>query len=261
MRIQTFIILAILALSLVACEAAMSQKYSETVEQSFTIGNTPTLEVNSFAGDVTVHVGEVGTIHVVATKRSAREKDLDRTEVDIFERDGRLEIHTEKPTGFKNISVDLDITVPAGTFVDVRTGAGEVNVSDTSGDVWVDTGAGGIDLDDVSGAIDAHTGAGSIDVRDAVGNVRLDTGAGSIDYEGRPQGMCRFESGAGSIKIRLPDDVNVRVDLDVGVGDIDVDFDVDGDVSNREVKGIIGNGDGGEVRAHTGAGDIDLRRQ
>jgi DUF4097 and DUF4098 domain-containing protein YvlB len=260
MKKQTLVILAVLALLLAACDG-LSQKYSEALEESFAVGDAPTLTVDNFAGAVTVRAGESGTIRVVATKRAAREKDLDRIEVEMKEQDGGVAIETDRPSGWKNASVELEITAPANTRVDLYTGAGDVIVRDLSGKVRVDSGAGDVEIDGASGEVDAHTGAGDIDVRDASGLVRLDTGAGDIDYQGQPRGDCRFDTGAGSIKLRLPDDVNVTVDLDTGAGDIDVDMDVDGKVSKREVRGTIGSGDEGEIRAHTGAGDIDLISQ
>jgi DUF4097 and DUF4098 domain-containing protein YvlB len=279
MNARIFVILTVMALLLIACEATLSQKYSELEERSFAVGDAPTLTVDNFAGDVTVRAGEGDTIHVVATKRAARKSNLEKIEVEMTERDDGLEIKTDKPSGTKNVSVDLEITAPASTRLDLHTGAGDAIVRDIGGDMRVDSGAGDVEIDDANGEIDAHTGAGDIDVRDvtgpiyldtgagdidvrdATGVVRLDTGAGDIDYGGRPQGDCRFETGAGDIKLRLPADVNVEVDLDTGVGDIDVALNVDGKVSKQEVKGTIGSSDEGEIRAHTGAGDIDLISQ
>jgi DUF4097 and DUF4098 domain-containing protein YvlB len=257
MNKQTLVMLAFLTLLLVAC-GGLEQKYAEELEDSFAVGTAPTLTVDNFAGDVIVNTGEEGRIRVLATKRSAREKDLDRIEVDMDEGDGEVQIVTDPPSGLKNVSVDLEITVPASAYVDLHTGAGDIIVRDLEGDVRADSGAGDVDVRGTSGEIDAHTGAGSIDVRRAVGAVYLDVGAGSINYQGTPQGYCRFDTGAGTIKIRIPEDANVEVDLDTGVGDIDVNMIVDGKVSNRKVKGTIGSGDEGEIRAHTGAGNIDL---
>ena len=45
------------------------------------------------------------------------------------------------------------------------------------------------------------------------------------------------------------------------MGDIDVDFAVDGQVTRREVRGVIGSGAQGTIYAHTGAGNIDVVRR
>jgi DUF4097 and DUF4098 domain-containing protein YvlB len=100
-----------------------------------------------------------------------------------------------------------------------------------------------------------------MDVRGAAGTARLDTGAGSISYQGTPQGECRFETGAGNITLALPADLNIQVDLETRVGNIDVDFSVDGQVTRREVQGVIGSGAQGTIYAHSGAGNIDVVRR
>jgi hypothetical protein len=260
MNKQTLVILALLALLLAAC-GGLSQKYSEELDESFAVSARPTLMVDNFAGDVIVHIGESGSIHVVATKRSAREKDLERIEVEMIERDGGLDVITDPPSGLKNVSVDLEITIPPSADLDLHTGAGDIIVRDVQGDVRADSGAGDVDVRDVTGELDAHVGAGNIDVRRVIGTVDLDTGAGSIDYQGTPQGNCRFNTGAGSIEIELPADANLELDLDTDVGDIDVDMPVDGSKSNRRVEGSIGDGSEGEIRARTSVGNIDVTSQ
>ena len=212
-------------------------------EETFAAGDAPSLKIDSFAGNVIVRTGEAGVIGVAATKKARSQDDLDRIEVQVSERDGGLVIKTEKPSTLNSVSVDLEITAPAGTRLDA------------------DTGAGNVDIDGVTGGIDAHSGAGDIDVRGAAGTARLDTGAGSIGYQGTPQGDCRFETGAGNITLSLPSDPNVQVDLQTGTGNIDVGFAVDGTATRQKVRGAIGSGALGTVYAQTGAGNIDLVRR
>lgn len=216
---------------------------SEHSEQTFAVGETPNLKIDSFAGDVIVRTGQSGVVRVAATKNARSRDDLDRIEVQVTERDGGLVIKTEKPSSLNSVSVDLEITAPAGTRLDAFTGAGDV------------------DLNDITGGIDAHSGAGDLDVRGAAGTARLDTGAGDIRYQGTPQGECRFETGAGDITIALSADPNVRVDLETGMGDIDVGFAVAGTVTGRDVQGVIGSGAQGTIYARTGAGNIDVARR
>jgi len=216
---------------------------SQQSVEAFAVGDAPSLEIDNFAGNLTVRTGESGTIRVVATRKARSRADLDRIEVDVSERDGGLVIRTDKPSAFTNASVELEITAPASTRL------------------YADTGAGNVEIDGITGEIDVHTGAGNTDVRGAAGTVRLDTGAGNTHYQGTPQGECRFETGAGNIRLTLPADVNVRVELDTGVGNIDVDFSVDGQVTRREVRGVIGSGAQGTIYAHTGTGNIDVIRR
>ncbi len=235
---------------------------TERMARTFEVGAAPRLQIDNFAGAVTVRVGESDTVQVTATKKAPGNRDLDRVEVNISEREGGLVIRTSKPSGWSNVSVEFEITAPAGTQLDVHTGAGSLEVRGLAGPVKVDSGAGSLRIIDATGEIDAHTGAGSIDVRGGVGPVRLNTGAGGIHYEGAAQGDCRFQTGAGSIRLVLPPALNVEVDLDTGMGSVDVEYSVEGgQVSRREVRGVIGTGAEGRIEAHTGTGSIDLIRR
>jgi DUF4097 and DUF4098 domain-containing protein YvlB len=231
---------------------------SEQIEQVFEVGTTPVLTVDNVAGSVTVRAGEGRTIQVVATKRAPLGGDLARIDVTMTQQDNGLVIQTRTPSTLSNVSVDLEITAPADTRLDLHTGAGSVDVSGLQSKVQADTGAGSVRIADVTGEIELHSGAGSLEARGVSGPIRLDTGAGSIQYEGTPQGDCRFESGAGSIALTLPADLNMAVDLETGMGTVGLGFAVDGQVSRQKVKGTIGSGDQGSIYAHTGTGSVDL---
>jgi hypothetical protein len=88
------------------------------------------------------------------------------------------------------------------------------------------------------------------------GNVHMGTGAGTINYEGEPMGDCRFNSGAGTVALRLPQDLNMEVDLRTDVGEVEIGYRVDGDVSKRRVRGVVGTGSEGSIQAHTGVGAV-----
>jgi DUF4097 and DUF4098 domain-containing protein YvlB len=240
-------------------EATRSE--SQRIEETFDAGSTPRLEVNNFAGRITVQAGKSDTLHVVAIKKVRRNSDLGRIEIEMSEARGGVMIQTRNPTRLNNASVQLEITAPAGTRLDLDTGAGSVVVLGMTGDVEIDSGAGDVTLVDAKGQVDAHTGAGSIDIRGAEGSVRLHTGAGKIDYAGAPGGNCRFRTGAGDIRLVLPASLSAKVDLDTGTGTINVGFNVDGRVTKQHVQGIIDAGDQGTIQVDTGTGNIDLIRR
>lgn len=221
-----------------------SGRQTERIEHTFD-GTAAFLEVDNFAGKVTVRAGDGGTMRLVATKQAPRTSDLRLIEVDWVMGDDALRIRTGLPrSSLSNVSVDLQITVPAGTRLDLDTSAGQVRI------------------ENVVGEIKAHTGAGEIEVRGGSGPIHLDTGAGNIEYEGAPRGDCYLNTGAGGIVLRLPADANVEVELDTGVGSVDVTgFYVDGHVSTTRVDGVIGDGSQGRVEAQTGAGGIELRQR
>jgi hypothetical protein len=233
----------------------------ERIEETFNVGEAPFLDITNFAGDVTIRPGQDSTIYVVATKRSMGRGNLDRIRVDMTKRGDSVVISTRTLNRTGSNSVELEISAPPGTRVELDSGAGNVDIRGLSGPIEVDNGAGNISIRDVDGQIDANSGAGTFDVRNVSGQVRLGLGAGEITYEGNPTGDCRFHTGAGNISLRVPDDLNMKVDLGAGLGRVDVDFAVAGTVKPREVEGTIGDGSQGTIRAQSGAGNVSLRRQ
>jgi len=271
----------------------------ERFEQSFDLGQAPHLEIDNFAGSVSVQVGDGPDVDVAITKQAGRSSDLDRIQVQMTEQDGKLVVRTKKPQAVNNASVRIEIKTPAGSRLDAHTGAGSIEVRGLGGSVQVDTGAGSVSLTDlagiagvhtgsgsvrvqglsgglkvdtgsgsvalngVTGDVEAHTGSGGMEVQGATGQVRLDSGTGSIKYQGTPQGDCRFETGSGGIELILPTGLNMEIDLHTGSGRIDVDFDVTGraTVSDKEVKGVLGSGEQGKIYAQTGSGNISLLRR
>ena len=220
-------LLPAVALSLVACRNEPAQVHREVEERSFTVGDAPTLRVDNFAGDVTIRGGGAGTIRLVVTRRARHESDLRRISVTMSQEGSGVTVESDKPSGLNNVSVHLEIDVPAATRLAVNLGAGELLI------------------DGVVGETDVHSGAGN------------------IDYQGQPQGDCRFDLGAGNITLRLPADVNVEVDLGTGVGGMEVDFPVS--ISSHLVgstaSGTIGSGAEGTIHASVGAGNINLLRE
>jgi len=220
-------------------------RVEERTEQIFTVDDAPTLEVENFAGDVTVRAGGSGEIHVVVTKRAGSSGRLDQIDVDVSEQGDGVQIRTSHPgTSIGGASVRLEVSVPGDARLELDIGAGNVSV------------------DGVQGEISARSGAGNVRVEGAAGPVDLEVGAGEIDYEGEPQGDCVLNSNVGNVTLRLPEDVNAEVRLTTGIGNVDLGgFDVEGEVGRTEVDGVIGMGEEATIEARTGAGNVVLIRR
>ena len=216
-------------------------RLSEQVEETFKGVEGSYVEIDNFAGNISIGPSQDNLIHIVATKRASSSNALDKITVSMNQSGDRVTIRTKKVDNLPSARVDLEITAPPGTEMDVRCGAGNVEVRD------------------MSGSINVHSGAGEVDARGISGPIQLGVGAGSIRYEGTPSGRCRFETGAGEITLRLPANPNVRVDLGTGLGTVSVRYDVDGQTSPRNVEGVIGDGSQGSIYAHTGVGSVSVR--
>jgi hypothetical protein len=217
----------------------------ETREMSFEVGAGPTLVIDNFAGNIRIQSGSEGIISALAHLRGGGSANVERISVEPSQEGDTVRIRTRRPSGqFSNLAVDLEITVPQGTRIDLTNGAGDVSIDGTEGEIV------------------AHTGAGNVAVSGSEGQVRLDTGAGNVDYSGQPQGTSTFGTGAGNIQISLPAGFAGSVDLETGIGSVDIGgFVVEGSVSPGSARGTIGGGGDATIEAHTGAGDIDLVRR
>jgi DUF4097 and DUF4098 domain-containing protein YvlB len=216
---------------------------SERVEQTFQVGDAPTLKIENFAGSITIRSSESGVIEVTAAKRASNRARLGQIEIEMAQTDNGVQIETRTRPPASNMSVNLDIRVPANT------------------ELVIDTGAGTVYADGITAPIDIRSGAGQVDLRSAAGPVRVQVGAGQILYEGAPTGSCRFDTGAGEIRLSVPADWNMEVDLSTGIGAVGIDFPVDGMVRLREVSGVVGDGSQASITAHTGAGAVSLNRR
>ena len=276
-------------------EAGVSDFRHEAIEErTIDVGPGTRLQVDNFAGSINVEASGEGQIRVVAARHGSVGANLDRIQVHIQQRGDTLVVRTSRPRGLSNLSVSFQIFAPAGTYLDLSTGSGSVEVEgfvagvsvETGsgnvtargllGDVALSTGSGSVDARDVAGSLaiesgsgslavqgisgdlEAHTGSGGIDVQGAEGNVRLDTGSGTVEYQGAPAGECRFETGTGSVVLHLPAELDFRIQADTGSGSVDVRFDVEGRVSRQHVEGVVGTGQEATIIASTGSGGIDV---
>lgn len=217
-------------------------RVTERTEQVYNVGQGALLEIDNFAGDVVVRSGESGRMRILVTKRAASSNNLERITVDVRQQDGGVRLETSRPGSIMaNTSVAIEVFVPEDAQLDLRTGAGNIQV------------------EGVLGETSAHTGAGNVQVREAAAPVTLSTGAGDVNYEGQPRGECTFNTGAGNITLRLPADLSATLVLDTGIGDISLGgFDVSGDTSGTHVEGTIGAGEQATITADTGVGNITL---
>jgi hypothetical protein len=235
-------------------DAAQEQR----ITQSFDAGSGPTLWIKSFAGGVIIQGDDTDEIRVIATKKARSKDGLDQIEVTMTERDGGLEIRTRNPSRVPNASVELELTVPAATPLEVDLAAGAVVVQGLTGGMRADTAAGAIVLEEVSGGIYAHTAAGFVGAREIQGPVDLASAAGVIEYQGVPQGDCRFSTATGGISLELPARPEVAVDLRASIGAVNAACDVEGRSTGRTIRGFIGSGAQGTVTARATLGNINL---
>ena len=152
----------------------------------------------------------------------------------------------------KRDAVDVEVDLPEGSTLDVRSGSGDVRGTGRFGDTQAATGSGDIAFDDL-GAAELKSGSGDLTARAVRGELRAKTGSGDIEIEAT-HAVADLLSGSGDVSLRRAE---APLRAKTGSGDVTIG------ASAADVEVITGTGDlhlgavhGGEVRARTGTGDV-----
>jgi DUF4097 and DUF4098 domain-containing protein YvlB len=261
-----------------------------TFDRTLQVSGQVDLDVTSGSGNIKVHSGGSGSVHVYAvihardswTGLSASEK-IKRLQANppIQQQGnsihiGRIEDHDLQ----QNVSIDYDVTVPAETRVtsqtgsgdqtidDVRlavsahTGSGNITVGNIGSEVRVRSGSGNLRINSVKGALDAETGSGNIRGQGIAGGISANTGSGEIEIEQVASGSVRVSAGSGNVKLR---GVNGTLKAETGSGDITVDGNPTGDwrvgagSGNIDLK--IPSSASFNIDARTSSGSLNVHRE
>ena len=209
-------------------------------------------------------------VQVVASDRTDTRVDVrptdpdDRAHVEVAQATrvellgDQLRVIAPKPSLMARIlsypTLDITVSLPAGSALHAELGAGSVAVTGTLGHCMVRTGAGNIRLGD-SGTLDARSGTGDIIVGNVAGDATIET----------PTGHTQIASATGDVDIRngstgprigaVGGDLRVRA----GHGRIEAES-VAGSVDARTAHGavIIGIATGTDVELKTSHGDLEV---
>ncbi len=230
----------------------MSATSTETRE--LRVEGVPTITVRNAAGSVSVKVGTGGQVTVVITKRSrgllgGDEGDLKRVEVEVTQQGDGITIETHYPGSFgpRGITVDLEISTPAATNLNLRHAAGDVRVSGIQGVIRARVNAGNFDASGVM-----LSGSGELELN--AGNLTLD---GSL----APGTSLDVRVNAGNAELTLPHETPAYLDARTSVGAIRVsgwNVNTRRNITQQHVSGPLGSTTGGSLSIKVDAGNIRL---
>src|SRR5882672_6071374 len=153
------LLLTVLGLATVPLSAATTGHFERTLKVS---GNVD-LDVSSGSGNITVHTGSSDTVYVSAKIHAgnswlfgggnAEEKVRHIEQNPPVEQVGNT-IHigrNEDRELMRNISIDYDLTVPAQTRLNSRTGSGDETISGLQLPLIAKTGSGNVTVENISG--------------------------------------------------------------------------------------------------------------
>ena len=242
-------VLGVLVLMAGALQAA-DHLAQHTTESVHSYSSTAGVEIVA-DGEVTVTTG--GTVVEVRTHARTGLVPAGYTADEVAEQ-LRIRHECEGVLG-SSCAASLEVRVPKGVQVTVRSSSGAVSVFDVVGDVQVSTNLGGVTVEGVTGRVVATTGSGAVDVRDVGGPVEASTQIGPVLVRG-VGGAVTAHSASGDVDIR---DAGGSVEASTHLGRISVrgvqgDATLDAGSGRLDVAAVRG-----DVRATTNHGRVVVR--
>ncbi len=243
-----------------------SLAYGDEWKREYKVGAKPELRVDT--NDARIEVRRGGpTIQVRIWTEGYK---IGPGDVHVYERqEGDLvSLDVRTPRGpsfsFHNRRVEINITAPENTKIDLHSSDGSLTVSGISAPAFLSSGDGRIDVSDYSGPLKAKTSDGGMRISGRFDDLNLSTGDGHVECEVQPGSRMNnrwvIRTGDGSLNLRLPDNFAANLDARMGDGHIRVNKPVTMNTSNDDghhVRGTL-NGGGNVLDIQTGDGAVEI---
>lgn len=250
---------------------------TEIREDSFSVAGFSRVMVNSVNGDIEVHAGLGNEVLVRATL-----KDAPRVKYELSQVGNTVTVDvqtTKRWWFFGSGGVDVIITAPPKSDVELETSNGFIELHGLEGLGSLKSSNGRIVLDNIKGNFDGTTSNGRIEVNGVEGSVVLKTSNGKIDVRG-VQGEFDIESSNGSVfysgnmtvggsnrlvtsnggvVVELQGKPSVVLDAETSNGEVTSELPILATVTRKErLVGRIGDGEA-DLYIRTSNGDITIR--
>jgi DUF4097 and DUF4098 domain-containing protein YvlB len=232
--------------------------------KSFSPTGRPEIRVASNNADVRVYALDREDIEAVLYT----DRKISPDTVTDRQSGNRVELNVRVPNqwdaGLSQSSV-LELKIPLGSDIDVRSGNGSVLVKGVEGKVTVKTDNGNIEALGISGTLNIESGHGDLQVDGILATVSLRTRAGNIaaqiDSRSKMNAAWVVRTGDGNVDLRLPEDFATDLDVDTADGNVRLDFPLTmlGGGRQSSVRAPI-NGGGQHLEIHSDKGNIMVRK-
>lgn len=203
-----------------ACHAPEGKSRRVAIEKSWPSAQVRSLQIEGFNGDITVSASNNPAVKLVARLGNRRRMDAHKLEEKYLYTslsDGTLSIREKRrrkgsvmifPFGFRDDSIDFDLTVPPGTTLLLSNVNGKVNVKGVEGHSTLKSVNGSITIDTPGAAVNAKTVNGRVkaDFQQRFLGARLKTVNGSISVSLPPNSSfdCDISQVNGSFRSDVP---------------------------------------------------------
>lgn len=266
------IVMAFALLAAAGCTAGPT----ETRDDSFSVNGTTALIVNSDNGWIKVNAGIDNEVRVQATLRG-----VDRIDYEVSQDGNTIIVLAEIDQGWfiSNVGVDITITAPVNTDVELETSNGAIELNgiegtgtlgtsngkiileNVKGDFEGETSNGKIEVDTLEGTAFLRTSNGGLDLQEMTGEVDAETSNGGISYSGDmiAGGDNRLITSNGDVDVELLGTPSIELDASTSNGDIMSELPITATAtSDDHLVGTIGKGEA-DLYIRTSNGDITIR--
>jgi DUF4097 and DUF4098 domain-containing protein YvlB len=232
----------------------------ENQKNTFTVSDSPTIDVTGFNGSIEIAAGPDGEVDVEATLRLpsrisySAKVDGNKVTVDA-EKIGSVFTIGRSP------EASIRIVAPEHSTIIAHTSNGPIIVDDFTGGGVLKTSNGRISLTDVEGEFTADTSNGSVVMEDVSGQFDIETSNGKIIFSGEfVDGSDNvFRTSNGSIVVEFSGEPSVELDARTNNGSVENERPIL--TTTTEKSRLVGKyGEGlASLELRTSNGSIDIR--
>lgn len=251
-----------IAAGVVAGLSLTSTPATSSFSKTLAVTGAPTVLVHGEAGRITIVPGAAGSVQVQATKsvralsHDQAEQELDAITITATQSGNTVNIEVHQPSfdgftfGFHSRSVDMTVTVPSSSNLNVTQAAGTLDANGITGQLIADVSAGTVNLTDMVMA------DGS----------RLSVSAGTVNLHGRlqPSASMTVDVSAGSVTMGLPQDTNTHLNASATAGNVTVngwDVSTTRNAADTTVTGDLGSNPSGTLTIQVSAGSATVNAE
>jgi DUF4097 and DUF4098 domain-containing protein YvlB len=270
MKMTKWLLMGMALLATAGCDIDVRELHAQgvvegTFERTLTVSGPVDLDVRTGPGDIQIRAGSDNTVHVTgrirargATSRQAI--DQIRTNPPVTQTGNSVQIGV---TGYnplyQNVNISYEVTVPATTKIQARTGSGNVGIAMNATGVDARTGSGNINVLGSTDGFVAQTGSGDVHAGRITGAIRASTGSGDIEAMQVGPGSVQMQAGSGDITLKLANEAAFNLTVRTGSGSINTSHPVtfSGSRQRNRLEGTV-RGGGPAVNIRTGSGDVTV---
>jgi len=241
---------------------ANKAKSERMVELKAPLAAGSLFEAKTHNGSITINGAGIDNCIITATivayapnEKSAKEL-AEEVKIELQPSGNKLIAKIDKPDFMRNrsVSVNLDVTIPNQTDLELATHNGPIKVANIRGNINNETHNGAVTVSQVAGIIKLKTHNGSITCKEISSNAQIRT------HNGRVKVSCSETASPVCIYFVSPPNLSADADISTHNGTIKNSLPIllKGEIKGNKIKGTIGKGEG-KLYVETHNGSIEVK--